>query len=281
MLAKDIPSDLSTVDHNDLQGLEKRLLDLDRKILEYHDRLLEKSDRLVTTTNHIRDELQTLTRHLNNQTSIINNTRHIVSAQARTISAQARKIRSQQEMIDVMQRDIFRLGTWYSESSGRVNAHEEILSHRADEVRQLWQALERHTRFVEQIETETYWMHVYTKQVMLTRAAEMELISNFANRANDGDDDGGDDNSDTAASTSTELTLVTPPQPHIMLDKIVVRMIEYAMPDRLDKVCDGFEVVHGCSALVHGQDDTQAPESGFDEDGEILREDSDDGSMLV
>ncbi|KAF5014342.1 hypothetical protein F66182_14704, partial [Fusarium sp. NRRL 66182] len=189
MLAKDLPSNLSTVDQNDLQGLEERLLDLDRKILKHHDRLLEKSDYLITATNRLRDELQTLTRHLNNQTSIINNTRHIVSAQARTLSAQARKIRSQQEIIDVMQRDIFRLGTWYSEFSGRVNLHDEMLSSRADEIRELWESLERHTRFTEQIAKETYWMHVYTKQVMLMRASEMALIGASASHTDDEDED--------------------------------------------------------------------------------------------
>ncbi|RAO65102.1 uncharacterized protein BHQ10_001114 [Talaromyces amestolkiae] len=285
MLAKKLPPNLSTVDQNDLQGLEERLLDLDRKILKYHDRLLEKSDYLVTATNHIRDELQILTRHLNNQTSVINSTRHIISAQARTISAQARKIRSQQEMIDVMQRDIFRLGTWYSEFSGRMNSHDEILSNRAGEVRELWESLERHTRFTEQIAKETYWMHVYTKQVMLIRASEMALIGASAGCADDGDDDGDDDDdersdSDTAASVCTESTLITPQQ-HIMLDTIVVRMIEDAMPDRLKDVCDGFEVVHGCSAFIQGREAAQPPESEFDVDAEMLREDSDHGSMLV
>lgn len=278
MLTKDITTNFSAIDHNPMQGLEERLLDLDRKILKYHDRLLEKTDRLVTTTNHIYEEFQTLTHTLNNQTSIINNTRHIVSAQARTISAQARKIRSQQEMIDVMQRDIFRLGRWYTESLGRVNVHEEKLADRRDEVRRLWQALERHTAVSEQIETETYWMHVYTKQAMMLRAAEMEFISTTAGRADDGSDDGSD--SDTAASICTESTVVTPVQPHVLLDRIVVHMIRDVLPDRLEKVCDGFEAVHGYPALLD-KHDAQASENGSDEDGEMFREDSDDGSMLV
>ncbi|KAI7975935.1 hypothetical protein EIK77_007261 [Talaromyces pinophilus] len=289
MPTKDIPSNIPAIDHSHLQGLEERLLDLDRKILKYHDRLLENTDRLVTTTNHICNELRTLTRHINRQTSIINNTRHIVSAQARTISAQAQKIRAQQEIIDVMQRDIFRLGTWYSESLGRVNSHEEMLSERANEIRQLWQALERHTRFTEAVETETYWMHVYTKQVMLMRAADLASIGLRAavdeyddEEGDEGEDDGDGAASDTAASSVyTETPLVTPAQQHIMLDKIVLRMIEDAMPDALEDVRDGFEVVHGVSASIHGGDNAQASERGSDEDREILREDSDDGSMLV
>lgn len=292
MPTKDIPSNIHAIDHSHLQSLEERLLDLDRKILKYHDRLLEKTDRLVTAKNHICNELRTLTRHINRQTSIINNTRHIASAQARTIRAQAQKIRAQQEIIDVMQRDIFRLGTWYSDSSGRVNSHEEMLSERANEVRQLWQALERHTRFTEAVETETYWMHVYTKQVMLMRAADLASIGLRAaadeyddeegeEDEEDGEDD-GDAASDTAASSVyTETPLVTPVQQHIMLDKIVLRMIEDAMPDALEDVRDGFEVVHGVSASIHGGDSVKASERGSDEDREILREDSDDGSMLV
>ncbi|KUL91756.1 hypothetical protein ZTR_01395 [Talaromyces verruculosus] len=299
MPTKDIPSNIPAIDHSHLQSLEERLLDLDPKILKYHDRLLEKTDRLVTTTNHICNELRTLTRHINRQTSIINNTRHIVSAQARTISAQAEKIRAQQEIIDVMQRDIFRLGTWYSESVGRVNSHEEMLSERANEVRQLWQALERHTRFTEAVETETYWMHVYTKQVMLMRAADLASIGLRAaadeyddeeadegeedeEDQEDSEDDGDGAASDTAASSVyMETPLVTPVQQHIMLDKIVLRMIEDAMPDALEDVRYGFEVVHRMSASIHGGDNAQASERGSDDDREILREDSDDGSMLV
>ncbi|KAE8557436.1 hypothetical protein EYB25_002143 [Talaromyces marneffei] len=279
MLTNDLPSNFPGIDHNHLQGLEERFLSLDRKLLKHHDRLLEKTDRLVTTTNHIYDEIQTLTRTLNNQTSIVNNTRHIVLAQARTISAQARKIRSQQEMIDVMQRDIFRLGRWYTESLGRVNVHEEMLSDRQDEVRKLWQALERHTAVSEQIERETYWMHVYTKQVMMLRAAEMDIVGTSAAADDDevkGNDEEGDSN--TAGSVCTESTFVTPFQPHILLDKIVVHMIRDLLPDRLEKICDGFEVVHESSAFIHGKDNAQASEDGSDEE-EMLREDSDDDSM--
>lgn len=187
-------------------------------------------------------------------------------------------------MIDVIQRDIFRLGTWYSESLGRVNSHEEMLSDRADEVRQLWQAFERHTRFTEQIERETYWMHVYTKQVMLMRAADLALLGSGAavDDEDEGEEDGDGSDSDTAASSvCTGSTLVTPIQPHIALDNIVVCMMEDAMPDELKKVRNGFEVVHGSSAFIHGKHNAQALEDESDEDGEILHEDSDDGSMLV
>lgn len=194
-----------------------------------------------------------------------------------------------------MQRDIFRLVTWYSESLGRVNTHEQMLSERANEVRQLWQALERHTRFTEAVERETYWMHIYTKQVMLMRAADLELIGSRAavdddygeedgegDYEEDGEEDGDGSASDTAASSvCTETTLVTPVQQHIMLDKIVLCLIADAMPDRLQKVRKGFEVVHGVSAFIPGNDNAQASERGSDEDGEMLREDSDDGSMLV
>jgi hypothetical protein len=167
-----------------------------------------------------------------------------------------------------------------------VNTHEEILSDRGDEVRQLWQALERHTAVSEQIEKETYWMHVYTKQAMMLRAAEMEFISTSAGRADDdGEDEDDGSDSDTAASICTESTLVPAFQPHILLDKIVVHLIRDALPDRLEKVCDGFEVVHGSSALLHGKDDDQAPEDKSDDDDndddEMLREDPDDGSVLV
>ncbi|EED19212.1 IgE-binding protein [Talaromyces stipitatus ATCC 10500] len=264
MLTKDIP-----IDNHHIQTLEERLLDLDRKILKHHDRLLEKTERLVSSTTHICNELQTTIRTLNNQASVINNTKHIVSAQARTISAQARKIRAQQGMIDVLQRDIFRLGRWYTESLGRINMLDETITDRGDDIRELWQALNRHTAFVERVERDKYWMHVYTKQVMMLRAAELE----FAVTADDDRDEDDDEGSVTAESICMDSTIVTPLQPHILLDKIVVHMMKDVLPDRFGKVCDGFEIVHGSSATVHGRDDVEDSENGSDE---MLRGSSDE-----
>lgn len=80
------------------------------------------------------------------------------------------------------------------------------------------------------------------------RAAEMASIGTSTVRADDGDDENDDSDSGAAASVCAEAALVMPFQPHIILDKIIVRMIEDAMPDRHEEVCEGFEVVHGCSA---------------------------------
>ncbi|OKL62768.1 hypothetical protein UA08_01320 [Talaromyces atroroseus] len=243
MRPKSISTD--TIDLDYIQRLEERLIALDRNIAKHHQRILDKTERLVATNSHSSRTLRSHTQALASQSSTIDGTRHIVTAQARTISSQARKIASQQELIEVMQRDIFRLSRWNTESNSRINAHDEALISREDDIRKVSAGLEDHIRFFEYIEKETYWMNVYSKQMMMLRATELENAAAATN-----DDERSTDTSTMADDINPSPIIISQ---HILLDRIVVHMVKEHASGRLQNVIDGFEAVHGVS--LHSYED--------------------------
>jgi hypothetical protein len=234
-----------------LHNVHERLLALNRRLAAFHERILAKTDRLAATNTHLLNTQRSQTRTLTQQSSSINNTQHIVTAQARTLGSQAQKLAAQQDLIELMQRDIFRLSRWHTESKSRINAHDGVLEARENDIRELSAGLDDHIRFFEYIEKETYWMNVYARQTMLIRATELERASTTTTTTTNDDEQGA-----TASVLSTAMDEDTCPiviPQHILLDRIVVHMVKEHAPERLQKVFDGFEVVHGIS--LHSYED--------------------------